>query len=164
MESVTAPPGVAVRRLLPDDVDAVVAIEAEAFTSPWRRETFLDLVERPGLELLVMEDREAGIIGYAVLWCILDQAELANMAVTPAFRGRGLGRFLLSRVLETARARGTEAVYLEVRVSNEPATRLYEGFGFTDVGTRRDYYESPREDARVMRMSLAELPPGERAE
>jgi len=154
MESLTAPSGIAVRRLSPADVDAVVAIETEAFTSPWRRETFLDLLDRPGLELLVMEDRDAGVIGYAVLWCIMDQGELANMAVAPAFRGRGLGGFLLSRVLETARERGVEAVFLEVRVSNGRASRLYERFGFTDVGTRRDYYDSPREDARVMRASL----------
>jgi ribosomal-protein-alanine N-acetyltransferase len=135
-------------------VDAVVAIETDAFSSPWRRETFLDLVGRPNLELLVMEDRDAGIIGYAVLWCIMDQGELANMAVTPAFRGRGLGGFLLARVLETAGERGIEAVFLEVRVSNERASRLYERFGFVDVGTRRDYYDSPREDARVMRAGL----------
>lgn len=154
MESVTAPPGVAVRRLVPEDVDAVVAIETQAFTSPWRRETFLDLFGRPNLEMLVMEDREEGIIGYAILWCIMDQGELANMAVTPEFRGRGLGRLLLSRVLETARERGIEAVFLEVRVSNERASRLYERFGFVDVGTRRDYYEHPREDARVMRAGL----------
>lgn len=154
MEPVTAPPGVAVRPLAPEDVDAVVAIETDAFSSPWRRETFLDLVGRPNLELLVMEHRDAGIIGYAVLWCIMDQGELANMAVTPAFRGRGLGGFLLARVLETAGERGIEAVFLEVRVSNERASRLYERFGFVDVGTRRDYYDSPREDARVMRAGL----------
>ena len=154
MEPLTAPPGVTVRRLAPDDVDAVVAIETEAFSSPWRRETFLDLVGRPNVELLVLEDRAEGIIGYAVLWCIMDQGELANMAVTPVFRGRGLGRFLLSRVLDTARERGIEAVFLEVRVSNERASRLYESFGFVDVGKRRDYYDSPREDARVMRAGL----------
>lgn len=140
--------------MIPEDVDAVVAIEIEAFATPWRRETFLDLVGRPGLELLVMQDRDAGVIGYAVLWCILDQAELANMAVQPRFRGKGLGGFLLSKVLETARAQGVQHVFLEVRVSNEAALRLYERHGFTDVGLRRDYYDSPREDARVMRATL----------
>lgn len=154
MEPLAPPAGVEVRRLGPADVDAVVAIETEAFSNPWRRETFLDLVDRPGLELLVMEDREAGVIGYAVLWCILEQAELANMALTPRFRRRGLGGFLLSRVLDKARARGVENVFLEVRVSNEHALRLYERYGFVDVGLRRGYYESPREDARVMRATL----------
>lgn len=154
MEPVAPPAGVVVRPLAAEDVDAVVAIETEAFSSPWRRETFMDLVDRPGLELLVMEDREVGVIGYAVVWCIMDQGELANMAVAPPFRGRGLGGFLLGRVIETARERGIENVFLEVRVSNAAALRLYERFGFVDVGIRRDYYDSPREDARVMRATL----------
>jgi ribosomal-protein-alanine N-acetyltransferase len=155
VERVAAPEGVAVRRLEPADVDAVVAIESEAFSSPWHRETFLGLVGRPALELLVLEDAAAGIIGYAVLWCILDQGELANMAVAPAHRGRGLGAFLLSRVLEVARERGVETVFLEVRTSNQAAARLYARFGFTEIGVRRGYYEEPREDARVMRVKLA---------
>ena len=154
MDRVAAPAGIAVRPLKAEDVDAVVSIETEAFSSPWRRETFLDLIGRPSLELLVMDDQRSGIIGYAVLWCILDQGELANMAVSPGFRGRGLGAFLLSRVLETARERGIEQMYLEVRVSNEAAVRLYTSFGFADVGLRRAYYDRPKEDARVMMVSL----------
>lgn len=154
MERVEAPSDVSVRRLAPADVDAVVAIESEAFTSPWSRQTFLDLVDRPNLELLVLEHRAEGIIGYAVLWCIMDQGELANVAVVPRHRGRGLGVFLLSRVLEIARERGIETVFLEVRVSNERAVALYERLGFTDVGVRRGYYEKPKEDARIMKVVL----------
>lgn len=154
MERVAAPPGVEVRRLTADDVDSVVAIETDAFTRPWRRDTFLDLIDRPGLELLVLEHCEAGVIGYAVLWCILDEGELANMAVTPAHRGRGLGGFLLSRVLDAAREHGLDTIFLEVRVSNEAAARLYGRFGFAEVGVRRGYYQDPEEDARIMRASL----------
>jgi ribosomal-protein-alanine N-acetyltransferase len=154
VEQVSAPEGVTVRRAAPADVDAVVGIESEAFTSPWRRETFLDLMDRPGLELLVMEHVASGIIGYAVLWCIVDQGELANFAVTPEWRGRGLGDFLLLRVLDAARARGILKVYLEVRASNEQAVRLYSRHGFFAVGLRRGYYDHPREDARVMMATL----------
>lgn len=142
------------RRFAPEDVDAVAAIESEAFTSPWSRQTFLDLVDRPNLELLVLEHAAEGVIGYAVLWCIMDQGELANVAVTPKHRGRGLGVFLLSRVLEIARERGIETVFLEVRVSNRRAVTLYERLGFTDVGVRRGYYERPKEDARIMKVVL----------
>ena len=154
MDQVGTPAGVTVRTLAAEDVDAVVAIETEAFTSPWQRETFLDLLDRPGLELLVMEDSAAGIVGYAVLWCVLDQGELANMAITPSFRRRGLGSLLLARVLDVAREREVETVYLEVRASNESALRLYTRFGFTDVGVRRAYYDRPKEDARVMMVAL----------
>lgn len=154
MDGIAAPPDVRVRKMAAEDVDAVVAIETDAFTSPWQSETFLGLIDRPGLELLALEHREAGVIGYAVLWCILDQGELANMAVTPAHRGRGLGSFLLARVIDVARARGLETIFLEVRVSNEPAARLYSRFGFSEVGVRRGYYEHPKEDALVMKAAL----------
>jgi ribosomal-protein-alanine N-acetyltransferase len=136
------------------DVEAVVAIETEAFTSPWSAETFTNLLDRPGLELLVLEDEREGVIGYAVLWCILDQGELANVAVTPRLRGRGLGTHLLARVLEVARARGVEMVFLEVRPSNERAVDLYRRFGFTEVGRRKAYYEHPKEDALIMSARL----------
>lgn len=138
----------------PDDVDAVVAIESEAFGSPWRRETFLELIDRPTAELLVMVDGDDGVVGYAVLWCILDQGELANVAIAEGKRGRGLGRALLAEVLDVGRRRGVETVFLEVRESNAPALGLYQRFGFTDVGRRRGYYDHPKEDARILMVKL----------
>ncbi|HUG36359.1 MAG TPA: ribosomal protein S18-alanine N-acetyltransferase [Candidatus Limnocylindrales bacterium] len=149
-----APPGVQVRRMTRADVDVVVGIESDAFSSPWSAETFSSLLERPGLELLVLEHEEEGVIGYAVLWCIIDQGELANVALTPRMRGRGLGRHLLGCVMDLARERGIETIFLEVRASNERAHELYRGFGFSDVGRRKAYYDHPREDALIMAAKL----------
>lgn len=137
-----------------NDVDRVVEIEHEAFTSPWKAETFLTLLERPGAELWVLEHPEDGVVGYAVLWCILDQGELANIAVTAEHRGHGLGAFLLDRVIDVARSRGVESLYLEVRMSNVDAIRLYRSFGFKDLAVRKDYYDAPKEDALVMMIRL----------
>ena len=156
MDRLGALSGIEVRRMCPADVDAVVTIETEAFSSPWHKDTFTDLIERSGVELLVMEDREEGVIGYAVLRCILDQGELANVAVKPRLRGRGLGTHLLTRVFEVARDRGVETMYLEVRASNERAVELYRRFGFSDVGHRRGYYDQPKEDARIMMAKLSQ--------
>lgn len=139
-----------VRKMRREDVDAVVAIETEAFSSPWRRETFLELIDRPTAELLVMVQGDEGVVGYAVLWCVLDQGELANVAIAARMRGRGLGRALLTEVLAVAKRRGVETVFLEVRESNAPALGLYHGFGFREVGHRRGYYDHPREDARIL--------------
>jgi [ribosomal protein S18]-alanine N-acetyltransferase len=100
---------------------------------------------------------EAGtsdVLGYAVLWCVLDQGELANIAVRPELRGRGLGARLLDEVVAACRRRGVTKLYLEVRDSNDAALRLYERFGFREVGRRRSYYQEPREDARVMALEL----------
>lgn len=154
MDELVAPPGIEVRTMRAADIEAVVAIESEAFTTPWQPETFLDLLERPGVELIAMEDAAEGVIGYAVLWCVLDQGELANVAVAPGRRGQGLGRYLIGRVLHLARERGVKKVYLEVRASNAPALELYGAFGFRDVGMRPDYYDHPKEDARIMMVRL----------
>lgn len=160
MDGVTAPASVVARRMAQGDVDRVVAIEAEAFTSPWKADTFLTLLERPGAELWVLEEGGAAIVGYAVLWCILDQGELANIAIASGYRGRGYGRYLLGRVMEVAAERGVESLYLEVRVSNQGATDLYKRFGFQEIGIRRDYYDSPREDALLMVRRFPGTPTG----
>lgn len=146
--------GVVVRTMRPDDVPVVVAIEADTFSSPWQEDTFTGLLGRPGVELLVMEGGRDGVIGYAVLWCVLEQGELANVALTSKWRGRGLGRQLVGRVLDVARERGVKKIFLEVRASNDRAFDIYRSFGFTEVGVRRNYYADPREDARIM---MAEL-------
>ena len=139
---------------VPGDVDAVVAIETEAFTTPWQADTFASLIDRDGVELIVMVDESGLVIGYAVLWCILDQGELANLALSPVRRGAGLGSHLLRHVVGVAAARGVQKLFLEVRASNAPAIDLYTRFGFEDVGLRRAYYDHPREDARVMLLAV----------
>jgi ribosomal-protein-alanine N-acetyltransferase len=136
------------------DVERVAALEARSFSSPWQAGTFLRLLGRPGAELWVMEDAGGEVVAYAVLWCVLDQAELANIAVVPEARGRGLGGLLLDHLVEVARERGVRSVFLEVRDSNRIARELYAGRGFREVGRRKGYYDSPPEDARVLELRL----------
>jgi ribosomal-protein-alanine N-acetyltransferase len=154
MDALANDGAVQVRAMREADVDAVVAIETQAFSSPWQRDTFLELIGRPNLEVLVMDHPTAGIVGYAVLWCIMDQGELANLAIVPEMRGRGLGTRMLESVIDTARRRGVETMYLEVRDSNAAALELYRRFGFSQVGLRRGYYDRPKEDARILMAKL----------
>ncbi|MHB1194688.1 MAG: ribosomal protein S18-alanine N-acetyltransferase [Longimicrobiales bacterium] len=142
--------GEVIRKMAPGDVARVAQLEVESFTCPWTADSFAHLLERDGCELWVLDDREAGVVGYGVLWCILDQGELANFAVAPSHRGKGHGARLLARMLKVAREREVERIYLEVRVSNAAAIGLYRGFGFTDVGRRKKYYDKPVEDALIM--------------
>jgi ribosomal-protein-alanine N-acetyltransferase len=156
VEGLSVPDELRIRALRSTDIDAVVEIEREAFTTPWQADTFVGLLERDGVELIVMADPSETIVGYAVLWCILDQGELANIAITPTRRGRGLGARLLAHVLAVARERGVETVFLEVRASNQAALELYSRFGFEEVGRRRAYYDHPREDALVMKAVVSD--------
>ena len=154
MERVDAGPDVLIRPMKRDDVESVLSIESRVFTTPWQADTFLNLIGRPGSELWVMEHPVAGILAYAVLWCVLDQAELANIAVRSEYRGQGYASRLLERVLQVARDREVETIYLEVRASNTQALELYDRFGFSQVGVRKNYYDRPKEDALVMRLVL----------
>lgn len=146
-------PRLSLRRMTPSDVPEVARIETAAFSTPWSEETFRALVDRSGVELWVAEwgDRLAA---YAILWRVLDEGELANIAVRSDLRGRGIGSSLLGRMLEVARDSGIRSLYLEVRESNELAREMYARRGFQEIGVRKGYYEEPLEDARVLKKSL----------
>lgn len=90
------------------------------------------------------------ILGYLGLWYMVDEAHIVAIATHPAYRRRGIGERLLARALELAREREAKTVTLEVRVSNEPAQRLYEKYGFRRVGLRPRYYTDNGEDALIM--------------
>jgi [ribosomal protein S18]-alanine N-acetyltransferase len=138
------------RDMTPADVPAVVAIERASYSVPWSEATFRGLLRRRDAELIVatMDDR---VIGYAVFWCVVDQGELGNVAVSAAARRRGVGELLVSEIIHRAAGRRVREVFLEVRPSNQTARRLYDRFGFTPVGRRRNYYQEPVEDALVLR-------------
>ena len=135
------------------DVDAVHAIERASFSDPWTRASFVSLVGNRAVSFRVAEEPEGGIAGYVVAWFVVDEAEIANIAVAPERRGARVGASLLDGVLSEATARGCVAAYLEVRESNAPARALYASRGFAQVGRRRGYYRRPVEDALVLRRS-----------
>jgi len=151
-------PGIIVRNMRDGDVEYVAEIESSSFSTPWKATTFRLLLDRPCAVLLVLEVLPDRVAGYAVLWCIEDQGELTNITVIPEFRNRRLGVYLLGRVIDAARERIVESLYLEVRVSNFRARSMYASCGFEEIGVRRDYYENPREDARVLMKRLASTP------
>lgn len=142
------------RRMVEGDVSAVARLERDTFSSPWRADAFLSVMSGKETEIWVAEVEGEGVVGYAVMWCVLDHGELANLAVHPGHRNRGLGSLLLDRVIDRASTRGARNLYLEVRASNHRAAELYERKGFHEIGWRRNYYDRPREDARVLAMRL----------
>ena len=145
---------VTLRRMTEDDVPSVMGIETTSFSRPWHPDTFRSLRKRPDTELWVGVTAEGEIAGYSVFWCVGDQAELANIAVAGTRQAQGIGSSLLEKVVEVARSRGVVSLYLEVRMSNERAHRMYLNRGFEQVGIRRGYYQGPKEDARVLAKRL----------
>ncbi len=136
------------------DLDLVMEIERSSFSTPWSRSSFQGLLLRDDADLWVAEV-SGDLVGYAVVWYVLKEAELGNLAVGPEWRGLGLGRRLLDWALARARERGTGRIFLEVRESNLAAQELYRGKGFLRVGLRRRYYRAPVEDALVLCLELS---------
>lgn len=145
------------------DLDAVLEVERASFSLPWGRESFRSLIGLSRATFLVA-DVEGDIVGHAVAWWAGGEGEVANLAVLPRHRGRGVATLLLDHVLERARQEKLGALFLEVRTSNARALELYRRRGFEQVGVRPSYYRNPTEDARILRLDLT-LPqaPGEGA-
>lgn len=96
------------------------------------------------------EERAELIVGFVGLWMLPDEAHIVTIAVRESHRRRGIGEKLLLAALDLARERNESVVTLEVRVSNEPAIKLYEKYGFEQVGLRPRYYSDNREDAYIL--------------
>ena len=130
-------------------------MERSSYADPWPASAFAALPDNPRVFFVVARSRPGEpIVGYAIAWHVLDEGELANLAVAPASRRRGIGRALLHAVLEDSRQRGVRELYLEVRESNVAARQLYASHEFEQVGRRKEYYRSPVEDALILRRTL----------
>ena len=134
------------------DLDAILTIEHRVFSDPWSPASFAPEFSDPYTWFSVAEI-DGIVSGYAIARIVAKQGEIANIAVDPAHQRSGLGGKLLDAAVVAADAADCEAVWLEVRVSNEPARRLYESRGFEPIGRRRGYYRTPVEDALVLRRS-----------
>lgn len=145
---------VSLRPATGDDLDAIAEIENVAFSDPWSVASFAGLLSGPRVRMTVADDG-GRVVGYSVLLLAGPDADLANLAVSPGSRGRGLGRMLVDHVVAASQDAGAEHVYLEVRESNARAIAMYERAGFRAFGMRRRYYREPVEDARVLRLELS---------
>lgn len=97
-----------------------------------------------------VEERRELIVGFIGVWMLPDEAHVVTVAVREGYRRQGLGEQLLISAIETAQEQGQSLVTLEVRVSNEAAIKLYEKYGFEQVGLRPRYYSDNHEDAYVL--------------
>ena len=137
------------------DVVEVAEVERTVFPDPWSPDSFLAEVERRpdvGWPVVVRDGTE--IVAYAVVWFIVDEIHIGNIAVRPDHQGRGLGRWLMERILAEGKRRSMVFATLEVRPSNRAALSLYESFGFRRVAVRRHYYRNNDEDAWVLAIAL----------
>lgn len=137
-----------IREATIEDAEALEETEKLCFTEPWSpaviKSCFLSKNTRM---LAAKEENSEKLSGYVCFFRVLDEGNIDKIAVRPEFRRNGLGRTLLREALDRMEKDGVIKVFLEVRAGNEPARLLYESEGFTLYGKRKDYYQSPTEDA-----------------
>jgi [ribosomal protein S18]-alanine N-acetyltransferase len=155
MSAVVQPAEVQFEPLTETRLDEVVAIERQAYDHPWTRANFADSL-RSGYQGQVLTGGGA-VLGYFIAMMGVDEVHLLNITVAPAHQRQGWGRVMLDALGIWARAQGAQWLWLEVRVSNLRAQRIYEQHGYRRVGERRGYYPAGhgrREDAVVMSLKL----------
>ena len=137
-----------------DDLDTIMQIEPTIYSHPWTCGNFSDSLNS-GYSAWVLE-QDRGVIGYALLMMILDEAHLLNLSIAKHQQKQGLGRYLLEHMLKIAKAHKAANLFLEVRPSNVTAIALYENMGFSEMAVRRGYYpaHNGREDAILMGLVL----------
>jgi [ribosomal protein S18]-alanine N-acetyltransferase len=140
-------------------------IERRSFRTPWPAHAYRTELETNRLATYLVARIEGRLVGYAGMWVMVDEAHITTFAVDPDFRRRRIGERLLLALLDLARSRRAREATLEVRLSNLPARRLYEKYGFRPVGLRPRYYSDDNEDALIMTTEpLAEPAMRERVE
>lgn len=131
------------------DIPAVEELERQLFSCPWSRQAFLETLNQDTLFITVRIGD--AIAGYCGMYCYAGkEGEITNVAVSPRFQNQGIGRRMLTYLLEQARGRGITRIVLEARVSNANAIHVYEKIGFKNCGIRKNLYEMPREDGMIM--------------
>jgi ribosomal-protein-alanine N-acetyltransferase len=163
--------GLHIRLAVGADLERIAAIERASFSDPWTVDALASALSLAHIRFYVAEetgemvgggggpgrDGAGTLVGYVVALLMADEGEIADLAVAPRARRRGIGGVLLDRVVTEAMESRVRVLYLEVRESNSAARALYESHGFGIVGQRRGYYQRPFEDALVLRRDLAHL-------
>jgi len=141
-----------------DDLRAVHAIERASFSVPWPDDAYRNELLTNRLASYVVARAGDEIVGFGGLWVMVDEAHITTFAVHPRWRRRGVGEWMLLGLLDRAVERRAREATLEVRLSNMPARRLYEKYGFRPVGIRPRYYSDNGEDALIMTTDALESP------
>lgn len=155
-----SPEGLSLRPMDFTDLDNVALMDARAYPYSWSRNVFADCLRAGYLSRVLLSN--GGIIGYGVISVAAGEAHVLNVCIEPQLQGRGLGGWLMERLMLLAQQHGARSVFLEVRPTNLPAIQLYDRLGFNEIGRRPNYYPADRgrrEDALVMGKELLDGQP-----
>ncbi len=138
-----------IKKMDSSHIKSLSDIEKECFSTPWSEEALKVELDNNFARFFVAEC-DGVVSGYIGAHNILGEVYITNVAVSKAFRRKGIAEKLIKTLVEFCENEGMEFITLEVRRSNEAAKKLYSKMEFKEVGERKDFYENPREDAILM--------------
>ena len=134
-----------------EHLDRLEQLERMCFSRPWSKKMLAEELDNQCAAFLVaVEPDTEKVVGYAGLLVVADEGYITNVAVDLSCRRQGVAGQLLQVFDSFAQGNHLAFLTLEVRPSNAAAIALYEGFGFAEVGRRRNYYDLPKEDALIL--------------
>lgn len=134
-----------------DHLEELEKLERICFSRPWSRKMLAEELDNECAAFLVAEDAVTGkVVGYAGLLVVADEGYITNVAVFPEYRRQGIAAQIIQVFINFAMGNHLAFLTLEVRPSNAAAIALYQGFGFEEVGRRKNYYDLPKEDALIL--------------
>ncbi len=145
---------VRVRRMELRDIPQILAIQVSSPPAAQWESSAYEKLTAGQFQVHVAECDTNGVCGFVASRCAAGELEILNIAVAAARRRKGIGAALLDEVLRCAKAESAAAVFLEVRASNFAAAEFYARHGFQITGRRRNYYQSPAEDALLLSRTL----------
>ena len=132
-----------------NDIAAVAALEKEIFSDAWSEKSIQETFEQ-NHAIIIGAWEEDVLVGYVIFYYVLDEGEIARIAVSPQYRRKGIADRLFTGVLKECEKKVITRILLDVRVSNEPAIAFYKKCGFNEDGIRKGFYEQPKENALLM--------------
>ena len=140
-----------IENMTSDDLEFVVKIEEEAYGKHhWAKSSFYDEMSNNLARYYVAKLSSGEIVGYAGTWHIIDEGHITTIAVKNEYLRNHVGEAIIKRIIDDCYKNNIKYMTLEVRVSNIPAIKLYEKYGFKSLGTRKGYYQDNNEDALIM--------------
>ena len=143
----------AIRRIDENDIEAVASLEAEIFPDPWSSKSIKETYEQ-NHALVLGAYKEDSLIGYVIFYYILDEGEIARIAVSPSCRRQGVAEQIFLGLCDFCKEKDIKRILLDVRVSNEAAIAFYKKSGFKEDGIRKNFYDNPKEHALLMSTSV----------
>ena len=140
-------------QMRPDHVAQVAEIERLCFRDPWSENSVAGELGNKLAHWIVLEE-EGRVLGYVGTQTVMEETDMMNIAVHPDHRRKGVADALMAVLISDLQRMGSHSLTLEVRVSNEAARKLYERWGFAEVGRRKNYYRNPKEDALILRREI----------